>query len=56
MPAVHPSAANTLARRPCRIPVETVNTTPVPGIRTTMSEVTRNWTVIMELTLAASSN
>ena len=42
MPAVQPTAAKTLARRPCVMPAEIVNTTPVPGIRTTMSEVMRN--------------
>lgn len=47
IPAVQPSAAYTLAVRPCVIPVETVNITPVPGMRTTMREVMRNSTLIM---------
>jgi hypothetical protein len=47
MPAVQPNAAKTLALRPRASPVETVNTTPVPGIRTTISEVIRNSTVII---------
>ena len=47
MPSVQPIAANTLARQPRNSPVETVNTTPVPGIRTTINEVSRNSVVIM---------
>ena len=42
MPAAQPSAAKRLAFRPRMRPVETVNTTPVPGTSTTISEVMRN--------------
>ena len=42
MPSVQPAEANRLARRPIVSPAETVKTTPVPGMSTTISEVTRN--------------
>ena len=47
MPSVQPSAAYTLAMRLWVRPVETVNSTPVPGMSTTMSEVSRNSGVSM---------
>jgi len=46
IPAVHPTDAKTLARRPRRNPVATVYTTPVPGMKTTINEVTRKFHVI----------
>jgi hypothetical protein len=47
MPAVQPTEANTLARRPWNRPVETVYTTPVPGVKTTINEVMRKLVVII---------
>src|SRR5687767_6983974 len=52
MPSVQPKAAKMLARLPSARPVETVNTTPVPGMSTTMNEVTRKSGVIMGAPLA----
>jgi hypothetical protein len=43
IPAVQPSAANTLARLPAVRPVDTVKITPVPGINTTIRQVTRKF-------------
>jgi hypothetical protein len=47
IPAVHPSAANTLALLPWISPVETVYITPVPGISTTINDVMKNSTLII---------
>ncbi len=47
MPAVQPSDAYTPARVPCSRPVDTVKTTPVPGMSTTISEVIKKSMVIM---------
>jgi hypothetical protein len=47
IPRVQPSAAKRLARLPSARPVDTVKTTPVPGISTTTREVSRNSAVNM---------
>src|SRR5689334_14861466 len=41
MPSVQPNAATMLAREPRDRPVASVNSTPVPGDTTTISEVSR---------------
>jgi hypothetical protein len=48
---VQPTEAKKLARLPWAIPVDTVNTTPVPGINTTMNDVIRNSAVNMGMSL-----
>src|SRR5690242_12672941 len=42
IPSVQPNAATTLARRPRERPADSVYSTPVPGVATTISEVSRN--------------
>ena len=48
MPSVHPKAAIKPRHRPPPMALETVYTTPVPGIAATTSEVSRNSTDILE--------
>jgi hypothetical protein len=56
MPSVQPTEAMKPARRPCTNPVETVKTTPVPGMRTTMSDVIKNSAVNMAMDLLVRPN
>ena len=46
MPSVQPKAATTLARAPRDRPAASVNRTPVPGEAMTISEVSKNSSVM----------